>query len=57
MVDNDGYAVTRAIQGSDEEYNDVTRWDWTALPALFCGGRAVRVDTVAALREALAGAS
>jgi indolepyruvate decarboxylase len=53
VVDNDGYTVERAIHGPDEAYNDITRWDWTALPALFGGGRAVRVDTVEALREAL----
>lgn len=27
----------------------ITRWDRTALPALFGGGRAVRVETAAAL--------
>jgi alpha-keto-acid decarboxylase len=56
VVDNDGYTVERAIHGPDEPYNDITRWDWTALPALFGGGRAVRVRTVEALRDALTGA-
>ena len=57
VVDNDGYTVERAIHGPEEPYNDITRWDWTALPALFGGGRAVRVDTVGGLRRALAGAA
>jgi TPP-dependent 2-oxoacid decarboxylase len=33
VVDNDGYTVERAIHGPDEAYNDIIRWDWTALPA------------------------
>jgi alpha-keto-acid decarboxylase len=57
VVDNDGYTVERAIHGPDEPYNDIARWDWTALPALFGGGAtAVRVDTPGALRAALASA-
>lgn len=57
VVDNDGYTVERAIHGPDEPYNDITRWDWTALPALLGGGEhatAVRVATPGALRAALA---
>jgi alpha-keto-acid decarboxylase len=56
VVDNDGYTVERAIHGPDEPYNDIARWDWTALPAVFGGGRAVRVETAEELREALTGA-
>jgi TPP-dependent 2-oxoacid decarboxylase len=60
VVDNDGYTVERAIHGADQPYNDIPRWDWTALPALFGGGtraRAVRVSTVGALRRAHADAA
>jgi indolepyruvate decarboxylase len=56
VVDNDGYTVERAIHGPDEPYNDIGRWDWTALPELLRGGRALRADTVGALRSAFTGA-
>jgi indolepyruvate decarboxylase len=56
VVDNDGYTVERAIHGPDEPYNDIARWDWTALPAAFgaADATAVRVQTGGALRTALA---
>jgi indolepyruvate decarboxylase len=56
VVDNDGYTVERAIHGPDEPYNDIARWDWTALPAAFgaTDATAVRVETVGELRAALA---
>ena len=60
VVDNDGYTVERAIHGADQPYNDIPRWDWTAVPALFGGGpraRAVRVSTVGELRRAYADAA
>ena len=60
VVDNDGYTVERAIHGPAQPYNDIPRWDWTALPRLFGGGeraRAVRVSTVGELRRAYAGAA
>jgi alpha-keto-acid decarboxylase len=60
VVDNDGYTVERAIHGPDEPYNDIARWDWTAVPALFGGGaraHAVRATTVGELRAAYAGAT
>ncbi|HEY2224970.1 alpha-keto acid decarboxylase family protein [Actinomycetospora sp.] len=59
VVDNDGYTVERAIHGPTEPYNDITRWDWTAVPAMFApagGARACHAETVGALREALAAA-
>lgn len=57
VVDNDGYTVERAIHGPDEPYNDITQWDWTALPAAFGapGAAAMRVTTAGELRAALAG--
>jgi indolepyruvate decarboxylase len=57
VVDNDGYTVERAIHGPDQPYNDIARWDWTLLPAVFAPGRSARVDrvrTVAELDDALA---
>jgi indolepyruvate decarboxylase len=59
VVDNDGYTVERAIHGPAEPYNDITRWDWTAVPAMFApdgGARACRAETVGELRAALAAA-
>jgi TPP-dependent 2-oxoacid decarboxylase len=56
VVDNDGYTVERAIHGPAEPYNDITRWDWTAVPAMFApggGARACRAETVGELRDAL----
>ncbi|WP_249522407.1 alpha-keto acid decarboxylase family protein [Modestobacter marinus] len=55
VVDNAGYTVERAIHGADQPYNDIARWDWTALARLFCSGERVRTDrasTVGALRQA-----
>ena len=59
VVDNDGYTIERAIHGPDEPYNDIVRWDWTALPAAFgrADATAIRVETVGELRAALAGAA
>ncbi|PVW04755.1 indolepyruvate decarboxylase [Microbacterium sp. Gd 4-13] len=59
VVDNDGYTVERVIHGLHEEYNDIARWDWTALlAALDPTGTAVGVkaSTVAELTAALADA-
>ena len=59
VVDNDGYTVERVIHGLHEEYNDIARWDWTALlAALDPTGTAVGVkaSTVAELTTALTAA-
>jgi indolepyruvate decarboxylase len=59
VVDNDGYTVERVIHGLHEEYNDIARWDWTALlAALDPTGTAVGVkaSTVAELTAALTAA-
>ena len=56
VLDNDGYTVERKIQSPDAVYQDIPRWDWTALPAAL-GASAARVydiATVADLRAALA---
>jgi indolepyruvate decarboxylase len=59
VVDNDGYTVERAIHGPTQPYNDISRWDWTALPTFFGGAAtaaARRVSTVGELRAALVSA-
>jgi indolepyruvate decarboxylase len=59
VVDNDGYTVERVIHGLHEEYNDIARWDWTALlAAMDPTGTAVGVKatTVAELASALSSA-
>ncbi len=56
VVDNDGYTVERAIHGPDQPYNDIARWDWTALGTFFAPGTAVaahRPTTTAELAAAL----
>jgi indolepyruvate decarboxylase len=56
VIDNDGYTVERAIHGAEQSYNDITRWDWTLLPAAFGGSEVAtaRVTTMGELAEALA---
>jgi len=57
VVNNDGYTVERAIHGPEASYNDIAQWDWTALPAALCKGRASftrRVSTAGELHDALA---
>ena len=59
VVDNGGYTVERAIHGLQEQYNDIARWDWTALTrAMDAAGTAtaVRVTTNGHLHRALADA-
>ncbi|MET7992143.1 thiamine pyrophosphate-binding protein [Amycolatopsis sp. NPDC005232] len=35
LLDNDGYTCERPIGGWSAGYNDVAKWNWTALPAAF----------------------
>jgi indolepyruvate decarboxylase len=59
VVDNDGYTVERAIHGPDEPYNDIPRWDWTALPSALGADRAPRAhraETAGEVEAALADA-
>ena len=56
VVDNNGYTVERAIHGQTHPYNDISGWDWTALPAFFGGtgtSSARRVSTTGELVAAL----
>jgi indolepyruvate decarboxylase len=41
VINNDGYAIERALHGSQQRYNDIPRWNWALLPAAM-GGEAVR---------------
>jgi TPP-dependent 2-oxoacid decarboxylase len=60
VVDNDGYTVERAIHGPQERYNDIARWDWSALMTALAPGNADvltrRAGTVGELADALTGA-
>ncbi|HEU0183086.1 MAG TPA: thiamine pyrophosphate-binding protein [Agromyces mariniharenae] len=56
VVDNDGYTIERVIHGPTATYNDIARWDWTALASAFDRAGAavgVRAATVGELRDAL----
>ncbi|MGW4928369.1 alpha-keto acid decarboxylase family protein [Agromyces sp. NPDC004153] len=56
VVDNDGYTIERVIHGPTATYNDIARWDWTALVSAFDrSGTAfgVRAATAEELDEAL----
>ena len=56
VVDNDGYTIERVIHGATATYNDIARWDWTALASAFGRSGAavgVRAETVGELRDAL----
>ena len=32
VVNNDGYAIERAIHGNTAPYNDIVRWNWSEIP-------------------------
>ena len=38
LIDNAGYTIERVIQSPRAAYQDVTGWDWTALPAALAPG-------------------
>ncbi len=57
LINNDGYTVERAIHGPEQRYNDIARWNWTALPqAMSLEGVAQswRVSETAQLEAAMA---
>lgn len=59
IVDNDGYTIERVIHGPTATYNDIARWDWTALATAFDrSGTAlgIRAATVGELHDALGSA-
>lgn len=59
VVNNDGYTVERAIHGVTAEYNDITGWRWTDLPAALGVSDALtfRVSTFGELDDALTAAA
>ncbi len=59
LIDNAGYTIERVIQSPRAVYQDVTAWDWTALPAALAPGVDVltaSASTPSELRSALADA-
>ncbi|OBC16423.1 indolepyruvate decarboxylase [Mycobacterium sp. 852013-50091_SCH5140682] len=59
VVNNDGYTVERAIHGATAEYNDITAWHWSDLPAALGVADALtfRVSTCGELDDALTAAA
>lgn len=56
ILNNDGYTVERAIHGAQQRYNDIARWDWTALAHALDVTRQAkswRVSETVQLREVL----
>jgi TPP-dependent 2-oxoacid decarboxylase len=56
LINNDGYTIERVIQSPRAVYQDITRWNWAALPAALAPDVPVltaQVRTAAELREAL----
>ncbi|KAK0610490.1 thiamine diphosphate-binding protein [Bombardia bombarda] len=35
LINNDGFTIERWIHGMDEAYNDISMWNYTAIPAAF----------------------
>ncbi|WP_292968444.1 alpha-keto acid decarboxylase family protein [Pantoea sp. UBA4549] len=57
LINNDGYTVERAIHGPEQRYNDIARWNWTALPqamSLEGAAQSWRVSETAQLEAAMA---
>jgi len=57
LLNNEGYTVERAIHGATQRYNDITPWNWTALPhALSLQGQAQswRISETVQLEEVMA---
>lgn len=56
LINNDGYTIERSIHGVEAEYNDITTYDWSKIPAAFGGTDAntltLRAATVREFDEA-----
>ena len=37
LINNDGYTIERSIHGVEAQYNDITTYDWSKIPAAFGG--------------------
>lgn len=60
LINNDGYTIERVIQSPRAVYQDITRWDWAALPGALAPDVPVLtadVTTAAELRTALEAAA
>jgi TPP-dependent 2-oxoacid decarboxylase len=59
VVNNDGYAVERAIHGRHAYYNNIVRWHWQDLPKALGANNvlAYRVQTYGQLEDALTAAA
>jgi indolepyruvate decarboxylase len=60
LINNDGYTIERVIQSPRAVYQDITRWNWAALPAALAPGVPVltaEVRNADELRNALARAA
>jgi len=59
VVNNDGYAVERAIHGENAPYNDIASWRWTDLPGALGVAKhlAFRAETYGELDEAFTAAA
>ncbi|WP_286346625.1 alpha-keto acid decarboxylase family protein [Frondihabitans sucicola] len=56
LINNDGYTIERVIQSPRAVYQDITRWNWAALPAALAPDVPVltaQVRTAGDLRDAL----
>jgi alpha-keto-acid decarboxylase len=59
VVNNDGYAVERAIHGRDAYYNNIVAWRWQDLPKALGANNvlAYRAQTYGELDDALSAAA
>jgi TPP-dependent 2-oxoacid decarboxylase len=59
VVNNDGYAVERAIHGRDAYYNNIVAWRWQDLPNALGANNvlAYRAQTYGRLQDALSAAA
>ncbi|GAA4266864.1 alpha-keto acid decarboxylase family protein [Frondihabitans peucedani] len=60
LINNDGYTIERVIQSPRAVYQDITRWNWAALPGALAPDVPVltaEVSTPAELQEALEAAA
>ncbi|WP_237188370.1 alpha-keto acid decarboxylase family protein [Rothia nasimurium] len=56
LINNDGYTIERSIHGVEAEYNDITAYDWSKIPAAFGGTKentvVLRAKTVSQFNKA-----
>jgi indolepyruvate decarboxylase len=53
LLNNDGYVIERVLHG-ERPYNDINRWRYAELPAVFGGRPGARVETEGELENVLA---